>query len=165
MQLGHWQLFPGVIPVFQEFSDVHNFHIVSGIQDEKLRAVIEHFGLDRYNIASITGSSEERDKGTVLEELRARHKKQRVLYVGDCTRDREYAKDKDVNFYWIQDNQSWIQFLDILRQGTMPNMTHKLEPTEEQERFLIKHTIALLEEYKRTGEVPEAETIVNRLHA
>jgi hypothetical protein len=104
-----------------------------------------HHGFDRALFLGIFGSDKKggSDKGEILKRIKAKGYNE-ILFVGDSTRDLEYAAIANVNFFRIKDDSDYHRLLKILPKG-MPDENQPWTFTKEEIEFLRKTTGYLLE--------------------
>lgn len=143
----YWRPFPSVKETLISLAKEYDLYIASGLPQNLLELDFAHHGFNRALFLGILGSDEKggSDKGKILKEIKARGYKE-MLFVGDSTKDLEYAAIAKVNFFRIKDDSDYYRLLKILPEG-MPDENQPWTFTKEEIEFLRKTTRYLLEAY------------------
>lgn len=156
----YWYPFPSVKGTLVSLAKGYDLYIASGLPQDLLEQDFHHHCFDHTLFLGIFGSDKQGgcDKGEILKKIRKKGYK-KILFVGDSTKDLEYAAIAKVNFFRIKDDPDYYRLLKILPQG-IPDENQPWTFTGEEIEFLRKTTSYLLEAYC-SGKSMSAEKITD----
>lgn len=104
----YWRPFPSVKSTLAQLSGSYDLFIASGVVQDLLDLDFALHQFEHGLFCGIFGSDHAgtRNKGVVLSEITARGYRD-VLFVGDSTKDQEYAVQAGVRFLRIKDNEDF----------------------------------------------------------
>ena len=143
----YWRPFPSVKETLRFLAEYYDLYIASGLPQNLLKQDVRHHGFERALFLGIFGSDKRggSDKGKILKKIKAKGYKE-MLFVGDSTKDLEYAAIANVNFFRIKENSDYQRLLNILPER-MPDENQLWTFTKEEIEFFKKTTRYLLEAY------------------
>ncbi len=143
----YWRPFPSVKDALSSLAKRYDLYIASGLPQHLLEQDFIYHSFDRSLFLDILGSDKKggSDKGEILKKIKNKGYKE-ILFVGDSTKDLEYAIITEVKFFRIKDDADYHRLLDILPEG-MPDENQPWTFTKEEVDLLKITTRYLLEAY------------------
>jgi phosphoglycolate phosphatase-like HAD superfamily hydrolase len=143
----YWRPFPSVNDALSSLANEYDLYIASGLPQNLLEQDFIHYNFDHSLFLGIFGSDKKggSNKGEILKRIKAKGYRE-TLFVGDSTKDLEYAVVANVKFFRIKDDSDYHRLLNILPKG-MPDENQPWTFTREEIEFLRMTTKHLLEAY------------------
>ncbi len=156
----YWRPFPSVKAALISLAKDYDLYIASGLPQNLLEQDFTYHSFDRSLFLGIFGSDARggSNKGEILKRIKAKGYR-KMLFVGDATKDLEYALLANVNFFRIKDDSDYQRLLNISLEG-MPDEKQPWTFTREEIEFLKTTTKHLLETYC-SGKPLSAEEITD----
>jgi phosphoglycolate phosphatase-like HAD superfamily hydrolase len=117
-----WRPFPSVKPALAELAKSHDLYIASGVLQDILDGDLAKHAFDTSLFKGICGSNRTggADKGQLLQRISEKGYKT-VLFVGDSSKDCEYANAAKVRFFRVSGDASYGELLALLKRGEWPD--------------------------------------------
>ncbi len=146
----YWKPFPAIKETLQTLYQSYDLYIASGVTEDILQDDIDHHHFDRslfYGIygGDINGGS---DKGCILKKIKKSGYKD-LLFIGDSTKDLEYAIEAGVRFFRIKENNDYLRLLTEIREN-FPDEQTRWFYTQKEMDFFRRKTLYLLQPENRT---------------
>jgi len=143
----YWKAYPTALETLPRLAAVFDLYIASGVPQDLLDADLVRHGYDRRHFRGIWGAN--RQGGTDKAELLRRIKGlgyRDVLFVGDATRDREYAEAAGVKFFRVAGPEDFPRLAELVEQG-FPDRAEPWAWTEAEKEFFRSKTRRLVEAF------------------
>jgi phosphoglycolate phosphatase-like HAD superfamily hydrolase len=140
----YWKPFPAIKKTLEILSRTFDLYIASGVTEDILQEDFNHHHFDRSLFCGIYGGNNRggSDKASILKKIKHSGYKD-VLFIGDSTKDLEYAIEAGVNFFRIKDNNDYIRLLSDIGED-FPNEKKKWSFTEKDINFFKHKTLYIL---------------------
>jgi phosphoglycolate phosphatase-like HAD superfamily hydrolase len=160
----YWRPFASVKNVLSVLAKSYDLYIASGLPQQFLEQDFAYHSFDRALFLGIFGSDTRggSNKGEILKKIKAKGYSE-MLFVGDSTKDLEYACIANVHFFRIKDDFDYHRLLNILPKG-MPDEKQPWTFTKKEVEFLRKTTRYLLETYY-SGKPMSSEEITDFINS
>lgn len=144
----YWRPFPSAKSTLQELSNSADLYVCSGVTLDILQKDFDHHGFDRSLFLAVWGAdpSGGADKAELLRRIKIKGYKD-LLFVGDSTKDQEYAHLAGAHFHRIKDDADYGRLLDYIRKGALPNLTQPWTYTPDQIAHYKSKTLKILQAY------------------
>lgn len=142
----HWDVFPSAKPTLQELAQTCDLAIASGVTHDILIADLAHHNFDLDLFIDVRGADTDggTNKADILTDLRSRGYRD-ILFVGDSTRDQQYAAQAGTKFYRIAHDADFPRLLDTLKTH-LPDNRRPWQYTETDKAFFARKTIHLMQQ-------------------
>jgi phosphoglycolate phosphatase-like HAD superfamily hydrolase len=141
----YWKAYPTALKAIPRLALDFDLYIASGVPQDLLEADLVGHGYGPRHFREIWGANRQggADKAELLERIKARGY-QDVLFVGDATRDLEYAQAADVKFFRVAGAEDFTRLEAIVRQG-FPDRPEPWAWTDAELEFFRAKTLRLVE--------------------
>jgi len=152
----YWKPFPAVKEALKTLYPSYDLYIASGVTEDILQGDVDHHHFDRSLFKGIYGGNRDggSDKGSLLGKIKSLGYKD-ILFVGDATKDLEYAVEADVKFFRIKENNDYLRLLSDIRDDYFPDEKTMWSYTEEEKDDVRKKALYLLQPDNRDMSFPE----------
>jgi phosphoglycolate phosphatase-like HAD superfamily hydrolase len=125
-------------------SRTFDLYIASGVTEDILQEDIKHHNFDRSLFCGIYGGNNKggSDKASILKKIKLSGYRD-ILFIGDSTKDLEYAIEAGAKIFRIKENNDYIRLLSDLGED-FPNEPNKWSFTEKDINFFKQKTLFLL---------------------
>ncbi len=153
-----WRPLPSVKKVIELLSKDYDLYVASGIIQEILERDFDHYNFDRKLFSGIRGSDSAGtiDKAEILKQIK-NNGYQDVLFIGDSSRDLEYAKKAGVRFFRIRTEDDYARLMNQIKDG-LPDEQNVWEYTV-QELAIIKSKVLFLMKAYASGKRPSYDEL------
>jgi len=141
----YWTAYPTALEVIPRLAADFDLYIASGVPQDLLEADLVRHGFDRRDFQGIWGANRQggADKAELLGRIAARGYRD-VLFVGDATRDLEYAQAAGVKFFRVEGPEDFPRLAALVRTG-FPDRAEPWTWTAAEEAFFRSKTRRLVE--------------------
>jgi phosphoglycolate phosphatase-like HAD superfamily hydrolase len=141
----YWRAFPTALEVIPRLAADFDLYIASGVPQDLLEADLTRHGFDPHDFQGIWGANRQggADKAELLGRIAARGYRD-VLFVGDATRDLEYAQAAGVKFFRVVGPEDFPRLAALVRTG-FPDRAEPWTWTVAEEAFFRAKTRRLIE--------------------
>jgi len=141
----YWKAYPAALEIVPRLAVDFDLFIASGVPQDMLEDDLARHGYDRRLFQGIWGADRQggADKAELLGRIKARGYRD-VLFVGDASRDLEYARTAGVKFFRIKDPGDFHSLAALVQRG-FPNRAEPWTWTETDKRFFRSKTRRLVE--------------------
>jgi phosphoglycolate phosphatase-like HAD superfamily hydrolase len=141
----YWTAYPAALEIIPRLAADFDLYIASGVPQDLLEADLVRHGFDRRDFQGIWGANRQGggDKAELLGRIAARGYRD-VLFVGDATRDLEYAQAAGVKFFRVAGPEDFPRLAALVQAG-FPDRTEPWTWTAAEEAFLRVKTRRLVE--------------------
>ena len=135
----YWTAYPTALEVIPRLFADFDLYIASGVPQDLLEADLARHGFDRCHFQGIWGANRQggADKAELLGRIVARGYRD-VLFVGDATRDLEYAQAAGVKFFRVEGPEDFPRLAALVRTGFPDRPDPWTWPAAEEEFFRSK---------------------------
>lgn len=160
----YWAAYPDALLTLPRLAADFDLYIASGVPQELLHADLLRHGYDPGCFQAVWGADRQGgdDKAELLRRIRSRGYRD-VLFVGDATRDLEYAREAGVKFFRIAGSGDFLR-LAVLVRGGFPDQAEPWDWTEAEVALLRAKTRHLVVQLIAGRPLSPAEA-VDVLHA
>ena len=146
----YWKPFPAIKETLQILYQSYDLYIASGVTEDILRNDIDHHHFDRSLFRGIYGGNLKggSDKGSILKKIKQSGYED-ILFIGDSSKDLEYAIEAGVKFFRIKENNDYLRLLSEIREN-FPDIKKRWFYTKHEINFFRKKTLFLLQPDNRT---------------
>ena len=158
----YWKPFPVIKETLDTLSRTYDLYIASGVTEDILQEDIEHHHFDRSLFRGIYGGNSKggSDKASILKKIKQSGYKD-ILFIGDSTKDLEYAIEAEVNFFRIKENNDYIRLLSEIGED-FPDEKKKWSFTEKDINFFKQKTLFILAKEHRDMSYTEIVDYINK---
>jgi len=144
-----WKPFPDVKETLELLSQSYDLYIASGVTEDILQNDIDHHHFDRSLFRGIYGGNRRggSDKGSILKRIKQTGYDD-ILFIGDSSKDQEYAGTAEVRFFRIQSNADFSRLLSCI-DGDFPDEKDVWSYTQEEIDLFRRKLLYLLHPDKR----------------
>jgi len=141
----YWKAYPTALEVIPQLATDFGLYIASGVPQDLLEADLVRHGFDRSHFQGIWGANRQggADKAELLGRITARGYGD-VLFVGDATRDLEYAQAARVKFFRVEGPEDFPRLAALVRTG-FPDRAEPWAWTAADKEFFRSKTRRLVE--------------------
>ena len=141
----YWTAYPTALEVIPRLAADFDLYIASGVPQDLLAADLVRHGFDRCHFQDIWGANRQggADKAELLGRITARGYRD-VLFVGDATRDLEYAQAAGVKFFRVEGPEDFPRLAALVR-TEFPDRAEPWTWTAAEEEFFRSKTRHLVE--------------------
>lgn len=159
----YWKPFPVIKETLQILFQSYDLYIASGVTEDILQNDIDHHHFDRSLFRGIYGGNIKggSDKGSILKKIKQSGYKD-ILFIGDSTKDLEYAIEADVKFFRIKENNDYLRLLSEIR-GNFPGVKKRWSYTKYEINFFREKTLFLLQPDNRTMNLSRMIDYINEV--
>lgn len=159
----YWRPFASAKSTLAALAGRYDLYIASGVTEDILQHDVDRHGFDRSLFQAIWGGDPKggADKAELIKRIKAKGYKD-VLFVGDSTKDQEYALTAGAKFFRIQADASYGQLLAHL-QTHLPHETQPWGYSPQQIEFYHVKTAMPLVAYA-AGKPMELSAISTWIH-
>ena len=138
-------------------------YIASGVTEDILQNDINHHHFDRSLFRGIYGGNIKggSDKGSILKKIKQSGYKD-ILFVGDSTKDLEYAIEAGVKFFRIKVNNDYLRLLIEVREN-FPDEQTRWSYTQKELDFFRRKTLFLLQPENRNMDLSRMIDYINEV--
>ena len=142
----YWKPFPAVKEALKTLYRSYDLYIASGVTEDILQDDVDHHHFNRSLFQGIYGGNRGggSDKGSILKKIKSLGYED-VLFIGDATKDLEYAVEADVKFFRIKENNDYLRLLSDIREDYFPDEKTMWSYTEEEKNDVRKIALYLLQ--------------------
>jgi phosphoglycolate phosphatase-like HAD superfamily hydrolase len=160
----YWKAYPTALETIPRLAADFDLYITSGVPQDLLEADLVRHGFDPCHFQAIWGASRRggADKAELLSRVWARGYGD-VLFVGDATRDLEYAQAAGVKFFRVKSAEDFPRLMALVRQG-FPDRAEPWTWTEADLAFFRSKTRWLVDALLAGHPLSPAEA-VEAIHA
>jgi phosphoglycolate phosphatase-like HAD superfamily hydrolase len=140
----YWRAYPAALEAIPRLAARFDLYVASGLPQEILEADLVRHGFAPGQFRAVWGSDSRggADKGEHLKRIAARGYRD-VLFVGDATRDLEYAKEAGVKFFRVAGAGDFVR-LEADTQGEFPDLAAPWGWTGAERAFLRDKSLRLI---------------------
>ena len=159
----YWRLFPSVEGTLPALRQSYDLSIASGITQDILEEDLARHDIDLSLFVEVRGADERggTDKADILRALRGRGYGE-ILFVGDSTRDQEYAVEAEVKFFRAWRDEDFGRLTEALKRG-LPDEREPWSYTDADKESFTRKTLLLMRELVG-GSAPMAEQATRIIH-
>jgi phosphoglycolate phosphatase-like HAD superfamily hydrolase len=141
----HWKAYPAALETIPRLAADFDLYIASGVPQDLLEADLVRHGYDPGCFRAVWGADRRGggDKADLLRRIAARGYRD-VLFVGDATRDLEYARAAGVKFFRVAEPDDLLR-LAALAPGGLPDLAEPWDWSEADIAFLRTKTRHLID--------------------
>lgn len=145
----YWKPFPVIKETLQTLSLSYDLYIASGVTEDILQKDFDHHYFDRSLFRGIFGGNNKggSDKGSILKNIKQSGYND-ILFVGDSTKDLEYAIEAEVKFFRIKENNDYLRLLSGIKDN-FPDKKKRWSYTQKEINFFLEKTLFLLQPYNQ----------------
>lgn len=142
-----WKPLPPVRKVIETLSKDYDLYVASGIIQEILERDFDHYGFDRKLFLGIKGSDPAGaiDKAEILKQIKNSCYED-VLFIGDSSKDLEYARKAGVKFFRIKTADDYERLMNQIKNG-LPDEQDIWEYTEQELEIIKSKVLFLMKTY------------------
>lgn len=142
-----WKPLRPVKRVIKIFSKEYDLYVASGIIQEILEKDFDRYNFDRNLFSGIMGSdtSGKIDKAEILRQIKNKGY-QEVLFIGDSSKDLEYARKAGVKFFRIKTEKDYERLMEEIKKG-LPDQDNPWEYSEEEIQTIKTKVLFLMKAY------------------
>lgn len=146
----YWKPFPVIKETLKTLFLSYDLYIASGVTDDILQNDFDHHYFDRSLFRGIFGGNSKggSDKGCILKKIKQSGYND-ILFVGDSTKDLEYAIEAEAKFFRIKENNDYVRLLSGI-EDNFPDEKKRWSYTQKEINFFRKKTLFLLQSDNRT---------------
>jgi phosphoglycolate phosphatase-like HAD superfamily hydrolase len=141
----YWKAYPTALETMPRLAADFDLYIASGIPQEIVEADLARHGYDRGHFQAVWGANPQggTDKAELLQRITARGYRD-VLFVGDATKDLEYAQAAGVKFFRVEKPEDFLRLAELVR-GDFPDRAAPWTYSEGDIAFFREKTLRLVE--------------------
>ncbi len=141
----YWKAYPTALETIPRLAADFDLYIASGVPQDLVEADLVRHGYDPRQFRAVWGANRRggTDKAELLRRIQARGYRD-VLFVGDATRDLEYAQAAGVKFFRYKVPEDFPR-LAALVQGGFPDRAEPWSWTDAEKEFFRSKTRRLVE--------------------
>ena len=160
----YWKAYPTALETIPRLAADFDLYIASGIPQDILEADLLRHGYDRRHFQEIWGANPQggADKAELLQKIKARGYRD-VLFVGDATRDLEYAQEAGVKFFRYEVPEDFPRLAALVR-GSFPDRAEPWSWSEADIAFFRGKSLRLVEALL-AGHPPTPAEATDLIHA
>jgi phosphoglycolate phosphatase-like HAD superfamily hydrolase len=160
----YWKAYPTALETMPRLATDFDLYIASGIPQEILEADLARHGYDRRHFQAVWGANPQggADKSELLQRIKARGYRD-VLFVGDATKDLEYAQAAGVKFFRYEKLEDFPRLAEFAR-GDFPDGAEPWTYSASDIAFFRDKTLQLVEALL-AGRPLSPEGTVDLIHA
>ncbi|MCK5672124.1 MAG: HAD family hydrolase, partial [Spirochaetales bacterium] len=145
----YWKPFPVMKETLQTLFLSYDLYIASGVTEDILQKDFDHHYFDRSIFHGIFGGNSKggSDKGSILKKIKQSGYND-ILFVGDSTKDLEYAIEAEVKFFRIKKNIDYIRLISSIKEN-FPDEKKRWFYTHKEINFFREKTLFLLQPYNQ----------------
>ncbi len=157
----YWKPFPAIKETLQVLFQSYDLYIASGVTEDILQNDIDHHLFSRSLFRGIYGGNIKggSDKGSILKKIRQSGYKD-ILFIGDSTKDLEYAIEAGVKFFRIKENNDYLRLLTDIREE-FPDEQTRWSYTQKELDFFRRKTLFLLQSDNRNMSLSTMVDFIN----
>jgi phosphoglycolate phosphatase-like HAD superfamily hydrolase len=158
----YWKPFPVIKETLKTLSRTFDLYIASGVTEDILQNDFDHHHFDRSLFCGIYGGNNKggSDKASIIKKIKQWGYKD-ILFIGDSTKDLEYAIEAGVNFFRIKENNDYLRLLSETGED-FPNEKKKWSFTEKDINFFKQKTHFLVGKENRDMSYQEIVDYINK---
>ncbi len=141
----YWKPFPVIKETLKTLSLSYDLYIASGVTEDILQNDFDHHYFDRSLFRGIFGGNIRggSDKGSILKKIKQSGYND-ILFVGDSTKDLEYAVEAEAKFFRIKENNDYLRLLSGIKE-IFPDEKKTWSYTQKEISFFNDKTLFLLQ--------------------
>ncbi len=141
----YWNPFPVIKETLQTLFLSYDLYIASGVTEDILQKDFDHHYFDRSLFRGIFGGNSKggSDKGSILKKIKQSGYND-ILFVGDSTKDLEYAIEAEVKFFRIKENNDYLRLLSIIKEK-FPDEKKRWFYSQKEINFFREKTLFILQ--------------------
>lgn len=159
----YWKPFPAIKETLQILYQSYDLYIASGVTEDILQNDIDHHHFDRSLFRGIYGGNLKggSDKGSILKKIKQSGYED-ILFIGDSSKDLEYAIEAGVKFFRIKENNDYLRLLSEIREN-FPDIKKRWFYTKHEINFFREKTLFLLQPDNRTMNLSRIIDYINEV--
>jgi phosphoglycolate phosphatase-like HAD superfamily hydrolase len=141
----YWKAYPTALAALPRLAQDFDLYVASGVPQDLLEADLIRHGYDPCHFRGVWGADRQGggDKAELLGRIRSLGYLD-VLFVGDATRDLEYAQAADVKFFRVEGADDFLRLEAMVWQG-FPDRPNPWAWTDTELEFFRAKTLHLIE--------------------
>jgi len=145
----YWKPFPVIKEALEILSRTFDLYIASGVTEDILQEDFDHHQFERSLFCGIYGGNSKggSDKASILKKIKKSGYRD-ILFIGDSTKDLEYAIEAEAKFFRIKENNDYVRLLSDIGEE-FPNEKDKWSFTEKDLNFFKHKTLFILAKENR----------------
>lgn len=158
----YWKPFPVIKETLKTLSRRFDLYIASGVTEDILQNDFDHHNFDRSLFCGIYGGNKKggSDKASILKKIKQSGYRD-ILFIGDSTKDLEYAIEAGVKFFRIKKNNDYLRLISDIGED-FPNEQNQWSFTEKDINFFKQKTLFLLSKKNRNLNYEEIVDYINK---